>query len=126
MSIFVDRKTTQITLRYVEEDGKVRVLRGDAKKDGEVSVTFEFRKPSWGDTRKIMGSSAKVDGEGNATIDTYKFMDATLKTLMVDWDIKGEDGKKATLDGNGIDELPFEIVGALFEIVSEKIQMPGK
>lgn len=76
----------------------------DSPKDC-VEERFTFRRPSWGDVKKILSSSSVVSPEGAYNVDLWKFIDGRLKALLVGWSLKDAEGKPVQVSTETIDSL---------------------
>jgi hypothetical protein len=120
MSLLVSKtETVDIDIYYVMKDGNLVFLK-DGTPDS-TKETFTFRKPSWADFKKMMSSSASIDGQGGMSMDPYKFMDVRIKTLLCKWTLKEDDGKDIPLTPENIDCLPVPLMDHLAAVISESM-----
>jgi len=122
MSLLAPKKPIQlvsIQLRYTEnETGEVSILKEDeVAKDGVVveTVKFSFRTPTWGDTKTIMSMCSSIGQDGKIAFDGYKFIDARIKKLLVDWSLTDDKEKRLPLTEENIERLPSSVVAYLNE-----------
>lgn len=120
MSLLIsDKDTFDVKVLYVVKNGKMRILAekevaADAK---DASFTFK-RRLGWKETQQVFSTSISVDGMGNVRTDPYKLIDARLRTLLKDWTVTGEDGKKLPLTQAAIDNLDPDLVQHLMDKVN--------
>jgi hypothetical protein len=121
MSLLIsDKDTFDVKIRYVIKSGKAKILDekdAPAPEEKEASFTFK-RRLGWKETQMVFSTSISVDGAGNVRTDPYKLIDARLRTLLKDWTVTGDDGKKLPLTSSGIDALDPDLVQYLMDKVN--------
>lgn len=75
--------------------------------DAEV-VGFTFRKPNYSDTTRFM-QVAQIGGENP---DVAGFQDIVLRSLLKDWTLTDNDGKKVPIKANTVNKLESAVAMA--------------
>jgi len=119
--------TVKITVYCYEVDGEVEAShqKSDVPQDVDVveQVEFTFRKPNYGDSNIIMRSSKfKIDGE-DTSLDATNFQQIILTTLLIDFDLKDEDGKKVPFTNSNVLSLVPSIARAAVSAILEKVKI---
>jgi hypothetical protein len=104
MNVFVNKSKRINVEVFVWEQGDVIGASSDKSNVPEsiedIHVqNFVFRKPNYGDTTGIIRQALETGQEGN-TRDLFQFQDVVLRTMLVDWDLKNEEGKPVSIKGN--------------------------
>ena len=121
MSLLISEKDVfDVKVRYVAKNGKTRILDDkDVPAPDEKAASFTFkRRLGWKETQMVFSTSISVDGSGNVRTDPYKLIDARLRALLKDWDVKGDDGKKLPPVSSNIDALDPDLVQHLMDKVN--------
>ena len=120
MSLLIsDKDTFNVKVRYVMKNGKATILGEKDGGEGVQDATFTFkRRLGWKETQMVFSTSISVDGSGNVRTDPYKLIDARLRALLKDWDVKGDDGKKLPPVSSNIDALDPDLVQHLMDKVN--------
>ena len=92
-----------------EVDGEVEAShqKTDVPQDVDVveQVEFTFRKPNYADSNIIIrNSNFRADGE-DTSLNVTAFQEQILRSLLVDWDMKDDDGNKVSLNNVSISNL---------------------
>ena len=124
-----DNDTFEIKLYHVVgvsgKDSFVTTPGEDEKYASSEELAFTFKRPTWGDTRKIMGRSVSfVDGKGE--IDPYALMDSRIKVLLKSWTLKGEDGKPMEATPENVERLPSDLVEAIHEAMIDLLSTTAR
>lgn len=127
MKFLVDRSDTiEVKVFCYDEDGNVEAtsVKSDVPKNVEVveELRFTFRKPGYGDSNVIIRNSKFGFESENMTADINIFQDTVLRTLLVDWNLKDEEGKSISLNSANIGNLIPSIARAAVSGVMEKIK----
>lgn len=109
-----------------EVDGEIEAshLKSEVPKetDSEV-VEFSFRKPGYADSNIIIrNSNFKMDGE-DTTLNVTSFQENVLRALLVDWDMKDEEGQKIAVNTISINNLVPNVARAAVSGALEKIRI---
>jgi len=109
------------------ENGEVEAshLRSDVPENIDVcqQVEFTFRKPGYADSNVIIrNSNFKLDGE-ETTLNVTSFQENVLRSLLMDWDMVDEDGKKIPVNNVSINNLLPSVARAAVSGVLEKIKI---
>jgi hypothetical protein len=102
-------------------DKGVKIL--ETEEHNSKQDTFYFKRPNWKDVRNIASASVSVDAvSGKVIADPYKYMDIKIKTLLKDWTITGDDGKKLEVSVVNIDKMHPDIVQSLAEKLEKQFE----
>ena len=123
MGLLVKKETIEIQVCYEEKDGRLAFFEEGKPRPSEAKTeTFIFRKPNWGDIRKIMSSAAKTSPDGQTiTIDFYAMADARVKQLLESWSIKGDNGEALPPTAENVDGLAPNLVQYVIKLLADKI-----
>ena len=129
MKLLVDRSDNVKVLVYCwEADGEIEAshLKSDVPKENinvVEKVEFSFRKPNYADSNAIIrNSDFKTEGE-DTRLDVSAFQNQILRSLLTDWDMKDEDGKKIAVNNATISSLVPTVARAAVSGVLEKIRI---
>lgn len=128
MKLFVDKTDVIVVKVYCwEEGGEVSASFQKTDVPSEVNVVeqidFTFRKPNYADSSSIM-KNADLKTEGTETrINVQSFQDLILRSLLIDWSMKDEDGKKVIVNNTNINNLIPSIARAAVSGVLEKVKL---
>jgi hypothetical protein len=128
MQLFV-KKNTRVEVNvyaWEDEQGNVDATHDRATipekvaEDSVETVTFFFRRPSYLDSTAIL-RQANLRGEGE--IDFAEFQDLVLRTLLVDWNLKDEQGQTVSARGQAVSNLQPAVARAAVAGCLEKINL---
>ena len=130
MSIFVeDSDNVEISVHYVEENGKVIVHEEPVV--GAKTIKMVFRRPDFSMSQRIMATSTVTDQNGNQTINLMMLQNNLMYYLAKSWDIKTPDskdaegkvipGKPVEFNSENIGKLKIEIARAVVNKLVENI-----
>jgi hypothetical protein len=128
MQLLVSKSdNVKVTVYCWEQDGEVEAshLKSDVPQDINAceQVEFSFRKPGYADSNIIIrNSNFKMEGE-DTTLNVTSFQDQVLRSLLVDWTLKDEDGKKVNVNNVSINNLVPNVARAAVAGVLEKIRI---
>ncbi len=109
-----------------EADGEIEAshLKSEVPKDADPEVVeFSFRKPGYADSNIIIrNSNFKMEGE-NTTLNPTSFQENVLRALLVDWDLKDEEGQKIAVNTVSINNLVPAVARGAVSGVLEKIRI---
>lgn len=109
-----------------EIEGEVEAthVKTEVPKDVETEeIEFTFRKPGYADSNIIIrNSNFKMDGE-DTTLNVTSFQDQVLRSLLMDTDMKDEEGQKIVINTLTINNLVPNIARAAVAGVLEKIKI---
>lgn len=109
-----------------EVDGEIEAshLKSEAPKDSDPEVVeFSFRKPGYADSNIIIrNSNFKMEGE-DTTLNVTSFQENILRALLVDWDLKDEEGQKVPVNTVSLNNLIPNVARASVSGVLEKIRI---
>lgn len=113
MLLVSDNAKIEIIVSYKETE------KGIVFEDAPESLkeTFVFKKKNWENHKSIMSSSVIMNASGEASVDLFKLMDMSIKTLLVDWTLKDDKGDKIPVTIENINRLPSSLVQHIFEKV---------
>lgn len=121
-------KTDNVTVKIYcwEVDGDIEAshLKSEVPKDADSEVVeFIFRKPGYADSNIIIrNSNLKVEGE-DTTVNVTSFQENVLRALLVDWDMKDEEGQKIAVNTVSINNLVPNVARSAVSGVLEKIRI---
>ena len=123
MGLLVKKEMIEIRVCYEEKDGTLAFFEeGETSHPEAKTDTFVFRKPNWGDIRKIMSSAAKTSSDGQAiTIDFYAMADARVKQLLESWSLKRDNGDALPPTAENVDSLAPKLVQYVIKLLADKI-----
>ena len=88
------------------------------------TYNFLFRKPSYSDSHRMVSSSTKMaNEEGMLSVDALALQDELLRGLLVDWDIKKENGEKMPCNRKAIGDLHPSVARASALGLMERISL---
>lgn len=103
--MFVKKNTkVKIEVFVYDDDGYVEAthVREDVPEGkNPQSVNFIFRSPNYADSNSMM----KQLQASNTNIDVAALQDVAMHGMLLDWDLKDEDGEKITVGRNTIEAL---------------------
>lgn len=91
----------------VDNEVEASHQKSDAPQDVDVveQVEFTFRKPNYADSNIIIrNSNFRADGE-DTSLNVTAFQEQILRSLLIDWDMKDDDGNKVSLNNVSISNL---------------------
>jgi len=122
MSLLVKDERIDVKVCY-KKNAKNKLEFADPDKDlGEeesnyTREAFTFIRPGWGQLKTIFSESITVSPDGEWKVDPWKYMDAKVRHLLVDWTLKEEDDnkvlRKVPVTRANINRLEFELVSYL-------------
>ncbi len=126
MKLLVGKQdVVDVTVYCYEVDGQVEAthVKTETPQDVEVveKVNFQFRKPGYADSNVIIrNAGVKIEGE-ETSLNAQAFQDQILRSLLTDWDLKDEDGKKIPMNNLSINNLVPSVaraaVGGVLEVI---------
>lgn len=127
MQMFV-KKNSRIDIdvfAWEDERGNVDATHDRAQVPDKVTkmetLIFTFRRPTYQDSTAIM-RQAKVSGEGS--MDIADFQDTVLRTLLVDWNLKDEEGQAVSVrSAHAVNSLQPAIARAACAGCLEKVSL---
>lgn len=128
MNLIVNRTdTVSVTVYCFEQDGGIEASheKSEVPENIEVcqTVVFKFRKPGHADSNAIIrNSSFKVDGD-DTNFSPSEFQDQVLRTLLVGWDLKTEEGKAIAVNPMNVGNLLPSVARAAVTGALEKIRI---
>lgn len=109
-----------------EQDGEIEAthIKSDVPKDMETEeVEFIFRKPGYADSNIIIrNSNFKMEGE-DTTLNVTSFQEGVLRTLLIDWDLKDEEGEKVAVNIVSLNNLIPAVARAAVSGALDKIRI---
>lgn len=121
-------KTDNVTVKVYcwEADGDIEAthVKSEVPKDIEAEeVEFIFRKPGYADSNIIIqNSNFKMDGD-DTTLNVTSFQNNVLRALLVDSNMKDEEGEKIVMNTITINALIPNVARAAVSGVLEKIKI---
>jgi len=116
-----------VSVFVYEENGKVNASADKKDVPEEVvseTVKLTFRYPGHKDSVNIMkGTSLSVTGDETASLDFITMQDKIVRTLLVDWDLKDENGERVLMSTENLDQLNSAIVRAAVTKALEEISI---
>lgn len=85
------------------------------------TVTFSFRKPNYSDSTAIMQQAAT--SANNNDIDFAAFQDLVLRSLLMDWTIRDNDGDPVPVKPSTVNDLVPSIARAATAGCLEKVNL---
>lgn len=126
MNMFVKKNTKVDVDVYVWEDehDNIEATHDKAlvpeKIDKVETVTFVFRRPTYQDSTAIL-RQANVRNENE--IDFAEFQDVVLRTLLIDWNLKDEQGQPLSVRAQAISNLQPAIARAACAGCLDKVSL---
>jgi hypothetical protein len=110
-----------------EQNGEVEAShqKGDVPQEVSVveQVEFSFRKPSYADSNIIIrNSNFTTEGE-ETSLNVTAFQEQILRSLLVDWDMKDEEGNKVLVNNVNINNLLPSVARASVAGILDKIRI---
>ena len=129
MRLLVDRTDKIEVMVYCWEiDGEIEAshLKSEVPQDG-IDVVEQlrciFRKPGYQDSNAIIrNSDFKTEGE-DTTLNVTSFQEQILRTLLIDWDMKDEDGKRIPVNNVTVNNLAPSVARAAVSGVLDKVKI---
>ena len=127
MQLLVNRTDfVKVKVYCWEVDGEIEAshLKSEVAKDADPQVVeFSFRKPGYADSNIIIrNSNFKMEGE-DTTLNVTSFQENILRALLVDWDLKDEEGQKVAVNTISLNNLVPTVARAAVSGVLEKIRI---
>jgi len=128
MKLLVNRTDNiKIQVYCYEQDGEVEAthLKNEVPEgvDAVEKVEFIFRKPGFADSNVIIrNSNFKTEGE-DTTLNVTSFQDNILRNLLIDFDLKDEDGQKVAVNSITISSLVPSVARAAVSGALEKLRI---
>ena len=126
MQMFVKKNTKVEVDVYVWEDehGNVDATHDKAlvpeKIEKVETISFTFRKPTYQDSTSILRQS-NIRNENE--IDFAEFQDVVLRTLLIDWNLKDDQGQPVSVRGQAVSNLQPAIARAAVAGCLEKVNL---
>ncbi len=95
----------------------------DVKSESVEEFEFIFRKPGYADSNIIIRNSNVKMEDGESSVSPIDFQENILRTLLVDWDLKDEEGKKIALNAISVNNLVPNVARASVSGAVEKIRI---
>jgi len=109
-----------------EADGEIEAshTKSEVPKDMEAEIVeFSFRKPGYADSNIIIrNSNFKMEGE-DTTLNVTSFQENVLRALLVDWDLKDEEGQKISVNTVSLNNLVPAVARAAVSGVLDRIRI---
>ena len=110
MKLLVERNDVfKIVVRvYEDKNGDLIATtdESDIPPDAEVeTVNFTFRRPTNKDAVDLTSSSVFTDAEGAVRVNVIVMQDKIMRNLLIDWDLKNDEGKTLSLNNSNLDKL---------------------
>ncbi len=110
-----DKKYNMNKIIILDDDKARQILSKDETKDSVQVLNTKWKQVSWKFQNDIIHQSQHKDAiTGQLELDWHKYRDIRIKKLLVDWDLTRRGNKEKVTD-KAIDELPAEIILALFD-----------
>ena len=116
LSFFVDKNSKIEIDVYAWESKEGELVASVDAKDVPVdqteaakSVKFTFRRPGYKDSVEITGNSMSTNVKGDLQVDFVKLQDNAFRTLLTDWSLTDDEGKKVPLSTSKVDTIAPEI-----------------
>lgn len=109
MKLFVSKSDRiEIEVFVYESDKIIEAVidKNEIPKEVEPQILkFVFRKPSYEDSRAIFSASQINSGGEDIRVDPIALQNSVLKRLLVDWNIKNDDGTPVECNAKAISSL---------------------
>jgi hypothetical protein len=106
--------TVDVDIYYLEEGETYRFARSEADLDGDCEkVSFQIKRPSWGDQRTIMEGSFMLDDNGTPVVDPHRFQDMKFRVLIKGWSLEEDFNEDA------IENMNPQLAEYLGNVISE-------
>lgn len=121
-------KTDNVTVKVFcwSADGDIEAthVKSEVPKDVEMEeVEFIFRKPGYADSNIIIqNSNLKMEGDDTA-LNAVSFQNNVLRTLLVDWTLKNEEGQKIAVNTMSLNNLVPNVARSAVNSVLDKIRI---
>lgn len=127
MQLLVNRTDfVKVKVYCWEADGEIEAshIKSEVPKETEPEVVeFSFRKPGYADSNIIIrNSNFKMEGE-ETTLNVTSFQENVLRSLLVDWDLKDEDGQKVAVNTVSLNNLVPVVARSAVSGVLDKIRI---
>jgi len=127
MKLLIDKKDiVTVTVYCYEVNGEIEGTyekSGVSNTESVETIELEFRKPNYSDSNALI-HIGKIVAEGEETrVDIPSFQEAILKTLLVKWNLKNEDGEAIPLSPTNINALHPNVARAFVAGALEKIKI---
>lgn len=113
---YIEKKTKGGTTKpVVLEEKKAKEMLEDPKQKDKVQIlNTHWKVLNWRDQNSITNQAMFYDEEQRSQdINPFKYRDLRIKSCLVAWDMKDEEGNDIEVNEENIDSLPAEIVFAL-------------
>lgn len=128
MKLLVDRSDKIEVVVYcweVDEEVEASHLKEEIPENVSMveQLRCTFRKPGHQDSNNIIrNSDFKTEGE-DTTLNVTRFQDQILRTLLIDWDMKDEDGKRVSVNNVSINNVLPSVARAAVSGILDKIRI---
>ena len=125
---FLVNKTDNVKVKVYcwEADGDIEAthIKSEIPKNMETEdLEFVFRKPGYADSNIIIrNSNFKMEGE-DTTLNVTSFQENVLRVLLIDWDMKDEEGEKVAVNTVSLNNLVPNIARAAVSGALDKIKI---
>lgn len=126
MNVFVKKNNTvDIPVWvWVDKDGNVDAshTKSEIPKNTEYDeLKFVFRRPTYQDSTGIIRGAMSANESGN--MDVSAFQDAVLRSQLVDWDVKDEEGIAVPVNVGTVNELQPSVARAAVSGYLSKVKI---
>jgi hypothetical protein len=116
-----DSDLFDITVRYVEKEGKkIEIVGDDAK--GAQSITVTFRRPDYSTSQTIVSASTEYSASG-PNLNMMALKNNLFSMLAKSWDLKDDKGQPIPMTPQTIGKLRVEVAK---EILLRLVESQGE
>lgn len=114
------------TVNIVPEEEAHKLLADETKKATVKSISTKWVQQSWRAAQDLMSKSMLYDHtSGESKFNAMMYRDARIKTCLVDWNVKDEDGTPMSCNEQTISSLNWEVAQGLLNLY-ESALMPDE
>jgi hypothetical protein len=126
MLLVDDNETVEVIIRVEKKDGGLVFYEDGQPSENAKEERFVFKRPNWGDWKKINTDIVSVSDTGQSTINLHKFIDLRMKILLKSWTLKDAAGKPLPVSPEVIDKLKPALVTYLNRRLEDQLTAAEK
>jgi hypothetical protein len=128
LNLFVNKvDTVKVVVYCWEADGEIEATHTKSEVPKETTaeeVEFVFRKPGYADSNIIIrNSNFKTEGGEGTTLNITSFQENVLRSLLMEWTLKDEEGEKVSVNTVTVNNLIPAVARAAVGAVLERIRI---
>lgn len=102
-------------------DDKNALLEYEVDEKTVEQFDFTFRRPSYRDEVDLVSGNVVVTDMTGLRIDPAAIRYKRMVSLLKDWSLKDQDGKKIPVNPDNVDRLHPKVAGAILNVLDERL-----